>query len=48
MRLIVWKQGNFYRQIALGSLSILSSFKIQVEHLKLICYNKQWNEMHVL
>lgn len=40
------KAGNFYRQIALDSLSILFySSKIQVEYPLLICYNKQWNEI---
>ncbi|MCI8410240.1 MAG: hypothetical protein HFJ09_13380 [Lachnospiraceae bacterium] len=46
--MIVWKYSNFYRQIALGSLSILfHSSEIQVEYPLLICYNKQWNEIPI-
>lgn len=33
--------------LPLDSLSMLSSFKIQVEYLMLICYNKQWNEIPI-
>lgn len=47
MRLIVLKHDNFYRQIATWHSVNIVLIKIQVEYLMLICYNKQWNEIHI-
>lgn len=43
--MIVWKHGNFYRQIATWQSVYIVSFKIQIEYPVFICYNSQWNRI---
>lgn len=47
MRLIVLKHNNFYRQIATCQSVYIVLITIQLEYLMLICYNKQWNKIHI-